>query len=66
MVGAVAMQMLRLKLVNRLMYDPKSIWNPSSWVASAVKEAMKEADSVRFRSSEWGQQFLGRGWRSRQ
>ena len=62
------MQMLRIKLVrlvSRLTHDPKSIWNPSQWVASAVKDAMKEADNARFQKSEWGQQFLG-GWHSHQ
>ena len=47
------MQMLRLKLVNRLTHDPTSIRNPSQWVASAVEDTMKEADNTRFQNSEW-------------
>ena len=64
-MGAVALQMLGLKLINRATHNPDSIRNPSQWVASAVKDAMKEADNARFQKSEWGQQFLG-GWRSHQ
>ena len=55
LAGAVATQMLRLTLVNR----PMSIRHPSQWVATAVKEALNEADSERFEKSEWGQQFRG-------
>ena len=65
LVWALATQMLRFKLISRLTHDPKSIWNPSQWVASAVRDAMKEADGPRFQKSEWGQQFLG-GWHSHQ
>ena len=61
------MQMLRLKLLSRLTYRPDSFVNPSKWVASAVKDALKEVDSERCQKSEWGKQFLGPGgWRSHQ
>ena len=60
------MQMLRHKLISRRKHDPDSIRNPSQWVASAVKESMREADKERFQRTDWGHNYLEQQWQWQQ